>query len=106
VTGWKLTRRGDYINGDLANRTRAAVVALECSGLWSYVVRDRATGEDQGRGANYPTAQGAMVSVRPLRRRTGSQASVIRFSMFVGPWRGAAARAWLRLTPGELVVGS
>jgi len=60
MTGWNLTRRGDYINGDLANRTRAAVVALERSGLWSFVVRDRATGEDQGRGANYPTAQGAM----------------------------------------------
>ena len=50
VTGWKLTRRGDYINGDLANRTRAAVVALERSGLWSFVVRDRATGEDLGSG--------------------------------------------------------
>ncbi|MDE0462106.1 MAG: hypothetical protein OXH93_06855 [Caldilineaceae bacterium] len=60
MTGWKLTRRGDYINGDLADRTRAAVVALERSGLWSFVVRDRATGEDQGRGANYPTAQAAM----------------------------------------------
>ncbi len=60
MTGWKLTRRGDYINGDLANRTRAAVVALERSGLCSFVVRDRATGEDQGRGANYPTAQAAM----------------------------------------------
>ncbi len=60
MTGWKLTRRGDYINGELANRTRAAVVALERSGLWSFVVRDRVTGEDQGRGANYPTAQAAM----------------------------------------------
>ncbi len=60
MTGWKLTRRGDYINGDLANRTRAAVVALERSGLWSFVVRDRVTGEDQGRGANYATAQAAM----------------------------------------------
>ncbi len=60
MTGWKLTRRGDYINGDLANRMRAAVVALERSGLWSFVVRDRATGEDLGRGANHPTAQAAM----------------------------------------------
>ena len=60
MTDWKLTRRGDYINGELANRTRAAVVALERSGLWSFVVRNRATGEDLGRGANYPTAQAAM----------------------------------------------
>ena len=60
MTGWNLTRRGDYINGDLANRTRGAVVALERSGLWSFVVRDRATGEDQGSGKNYPTAQAAM----------------------------------------------
>ena len=83
MTGWKLTRRGDYINGDLANRTLAAVVALERSGLWSYVVRDRATGEDQGRGANYPTAQGAMdaaeAEAAPVEPHRAPAAQVIGF---------------------------
>ena len=39
MRGWRLTRRGDYINSELANRTRAAVVSLERSGLWAFVVR-------------------------------------------------------------------
>ena len=58
MRGWRLTRRGDYINSELANRTRAAVVSLERSGLWAFVVRtatrarDRAGQElsDGGRG--------------------------------------------------------
>ncbi|MCY3904849.1 MAG: hypothetical protein OXF76_16935 [Caldilineaceae bacterium] len=83
MTGWKLTRRGDYINGDLASRTLAAVVALERSGLWSYVVRDRATGEDQGRGANYPTDQGAMdaaeAEAAPVEPHRAPAAQVIDF---------------------------
>ncbi|MDE0179894.1 MAG: hypothetical protein OXL39_01025 [Caldilineaceae bacterium] len=83
MTGWKLTRRGDYINGDLANRTLAAVVALERSGLWSYVLRDRATGEDQGRGANYPTDQGAMdaaeAEAAPVEPHRAPAAQVIDF---------------------------
>ncbi|MDE0068381.1 MAG: hypothetical protein OXO48_01610 [Caldilineaceae bacterium] len=83
MTGWKLPRRGDYINGDLANRTLAAVVALERSGLWSYVLRDRATGEDQGRGANYPTDQGAMdaaeAEAAPVEPHRAPAAQVIDF---------------------------
>ncbi len=83
MTGWKLTRRGDYINGDLASRTRAAVVALERSGLWSFVVRDRATGEDRGRGANYPTAQAAMdaaeAEAAPVEPNRALAAQVMEF---------------------------
>ena len=83
MTGWNLTRRGDYINGDLANRTRAAVVALERSGLWSFVVRDRATGEDLGRGANYPSAQAAMdaaeTEAAPVEPNRALAAQVIDF---------------------------
>lgn len=52
---WRLTKRGDYINGALADRTRAGVVALERSGLWSYVLRTL-TGMGKARGANFPTA--------------------------------------------------
>ena len=59
MRGWRLTRRGDYINSELANRTRAAVVSLERSGLWSFVVRTL-QGQEKGRGRNYPTAAAAM----------------------------------------------
>ncbi len=59
MRGWRLTRRGDYINSELANRTRAAVVSLERSGLWAFVVRTL-RGQETGRGRNYPTAAAAM----------------------------------------------
>ena len=59
MRGWRLTRRGDYINSELANRTRAAVVSLERSGLWAFVVRTL-QGQEKGRGKNYPTASAAM----------------------------------------------
>ncbi|MCY4081863.1 MAG: hypothetical protein OXF54_16595 [Caldilineaceae bacterium] len=59
MRGWRLTRRGDYINSELANRTRAAVVSLERSGLWSFVVRTL-QGQEKGRGRNFPTAAAAM----------------------------------------------
>lgn len=59
MRGWRLTRRGDYINSELANRTRAAVVSLERSGLWAFVVRTL-QGQETGRGRNYPTAAAAM----------------------------------------------
>ena len=59
MRGWRLTRRGDYINSELANRTRAAVVSLERSGLWSFVVRTL-QGQERARGRNYPTAAAAM----------------------------------------------
>ncbi len=59
MRGWRLTRRGDYINSGLANRTRAAVVSLERSGLWAFVVRTL-QGQEKGRGRNYPTAAAAM----------------------------------------------
>ena len=52
MRGWRLTRRGDYINSELANRTRAAVVSLERSGLWAFVVRTL-QGQETGRGRNY-----------------------------------------------------
>ena len=58
MQGWNLTKRGDYINGNLAGRTRAGIVALERSGLWSFVLRTLA-GVEKGRGANYPTAAAA-----------------------------------------------
>lgn len=54
-----MTRRGDYINSGLANRTRAAVVSLERSGLWAFVVRTL-QGQEKGQGRNYPTAAAAM----------------------------------------------
>lgn len=54
-----MTRRGDYINNELANRTRAAVVSLERSALWSFVVRTL-QGQEKGRGRNFPTAAAAM----------------------------------------------
>ena len=57
--GWRLTKRGDWINSQLANRTRAGIVSLERSGLWAYVVRTL-QGQEKGRGANYPTAAAAM----------------------------------------------
>ena len=59
MRGWRLTRRGDYINSELANRTRAAVVSLERSGLWAFVVRT-IKGQEKARGRNYPTAAAAM----------------------------------------------
>ena len=59
MTGWKLTRRGDYINGDLANRTRAAVVALERSGLGLSLC---------GIGLRARTRAGAQ-TIQPPRRR-------------------------------------
>lgn len=59
MQGWRLTKRGDWINGQLANRTRAGIVSLERSGLWAYVVRTL-RGQETGRGANYPTAVAAM----------------------------------------------
>ncbi len=59
MRGWRLTRRGDYINSELANRTRAAVVSLERSGLWAFVVRTL-QGQEKARGRNYPTAAAAM----------------------------------------------
>ena len=59
MRGWQLTRRGDYINSELANRTRAAVVSLERSGLWALVVRTL-QGQEKARGRNYPTATAAM----------------------------------------------
>jgi len=59
MRGWRLTRRGDYINSELANRTRAAVVSLERSGLWSFVVRTL-QGQEKARGRNYPTVAAAM----------------------------------------------
>lgn len=59
MQGWRLTRRGDWINGQLAGRTRAGIVSLERSGLWAYVVRTL-QGQETGRGANYPTAVAAM----------------------------------------------
>ena len=59
MRGWRLTRRGDYINSELANRTRAAVVSLERSGLWAFAVRTL-HGQEKGRGRNYPTAAAAM----------------------------------------------
>ncbi len=59
MRGWRLTRRGDYINSGLANRTRAAVVSLERSGLWAFVVRTL-QGQETGQGKNYPTAAAAM----------------------------------------------
>lgn len=59
MRGWRLTRRGDYINSELANRTRAAVVSLERSGLWAFVVRTL-QGQEKARGRNYATAAAAM----------------------------------------------
>ncbi|MXY95473.1 MAG: hypothetical protein F4047_07345 [Caldilineaceae bacterium SB0670_bin_27] len=59
MRGWRLTRRGDYINSELANRTRPAVVSLERSSLWSFVVRTL-QGQEKRRGRNYPTAAAAM----------------------------------------------
>lgn len=59
MRGWHLTKRGDYINGELAGRTRAGIVSLARSGLWAYVVRDL-NGQEKGRGANFPTAAAAM----------------------------------------------
>ena len=61
VTGWKLTRRGDYSQrrtcqpdaGGGLSRWNAPACGLSLCG-------DRATGEDLGRGANFPTAQAAM----------------------------------------------
>ena len=50
---------GDYINGALADLTRAGVVARERFGLWSYVLRIL-TGVEKARGANFPTAAAAM----------------------------------------------
>ncbi|MCZ0939676.1 MAG: hypothetical protein OXJ55_13625 [Caldilineaceae bacterium] len=67
MRGWRLTRRGDYINSELANRTRAAVVSLERSGLWAFVVRTL-QGQETGQGRNYPTAAAAItVPAKPNR---------------------------------------
>lgn len=65
MQGWNLTKRGDYINGNLAGRTRAGIVALERSGLWSFVVLTLA-GVEKGRGANYPTAAAPAMPNRTL----------------------------------------
>ena len=59
MRGWRLTRRGDYINSELANRTRAAAVSLERSGLWAFVVRTL-QGQEKRRCRNCPTAAAAM----------------------------------------------
>ena len=72
MRGWWLTRRGDYINSELANRTRAAIVSLERSGLWAFVVRTL-QGKETDRGRNYPTAAAAMqaaeASTAPAKQR-------------------------------------
>ena len=81
MQGWNLTKRGDYINGNLAGRTRAGIVALERSGLWSYVVRTL-VGVEKGRGANYPTAAAAMeaaAAAAPVKPNRTLAAEVLSF---------------------------
>lgn len=79
---WRLTRRGDYINSELANRTRAGVVSLERSGLWAFVVRTL-QGKETGRGKNYPTAAAAMqaaeASTAPAKPNSEMAAQVMDY---------------------------
>lgn len=82
MRGWRLTRRGDYINSELANRTRAAVVSLERSGLWAFVVRTM-QGQETDRGRNFPTAaaaiQAAEASTAPVKPNREIAAQVMDY---------------------------
>ena len=82
MQGWRLTRREDWINGQLADRTRAGIVSLERSGLWAYVVRTL-QGQEKGRGANYPTAVAAMqaaeTAAAPVEPNRNLAAQVMTF---------------------------
>ena len=74
MRGWRLTRRGDYINSELANRTRAAVVSLERSGLWAFVCthsareRDRA-GQELSDGDRGHASGGSVHSASQTKQR-------------------------------------
>ena len=67
---WRMTRKGSYIVPQLPGGKAGIVSEQRGSGLWRFVIRDRETGAEVGRGDSFQDAPAAMDAAENCTRLT------------------------------------